>query len=1404
MTASAEGTRVSFLSGESEMARRMRDFDWTRTPLGHPDQWPQSLRSAVSILLPSKAQIALFWGPDLITLYNDAYRPVFGAKHPGALGLPVREAWSEIWETGLRELFEGVLATGEAFWATDHPFFLARYGYSEETFFDVSYDPVRDESGQVGGVFCIVSETTGRVVGERRLRTLRELSSQTTEGARSVGQACRTAAHTLAGNRHDLPFTLIYMLDAGGSSAQLAGATGIPDGSPAAPERVDLTVRDGNAAWPLAQVRETSQTEIVADLGQRFGALPGGVWPESPHTAVVLPISKGGQDRLAGFLVTGISPRRPLDDAYRGFLEVLATQCATAFANARAYEDERSRAEALAEIDRAKTVFFSNVSHEFRTPLTLMLGPAEEMLAGATGEVSPLQRELLESVRGNALRLQKLVNTLLDFARMEAGRIDASYEASDLSAHTRALAGAFASAIERAGLTLTVECPPLDEPVWVDRDMWEKIVLNLLSNAFKFTFTGGVHVSLRSQDGGVALRVRDTGVGIPPGELASVFQRFHRVPGVRARTHEGSGIGLALVRELAKMHGGSVEVESAVGAGSMFTVRIPAGTAHLPKERLAAARVLSSTAVGSAPFVSEALRWLPDASGLDDALALADADPASAATVAPKAGRILLVDDNADMRQYVGRLLSQRYDVETAADGAAALAAAHARLPDLVLADVMMPGLDGFALLRALRADVRTQAIPLVLLSARAGEEARVEGMQAGADDYLVKPFSARELLARVEGLLRLKRVRETMQATVRASEQRLAGILRQATVGVAQTDPSGSLVYVNERFAQMVGRPREELLRLRMEDITHADDLPRHRELYRRMQETGEDFVIEKRYLRPDGSAVWVQNSVYALQSPTGDPEITVEVSLDITARREAESALRESEARFRNMADNAPVMIWVTDPSGACTYLNRQWSEFTGQPDGMGLGHGWIQAVHPADREETEKAFTAANRRRVPCQLEYRLRRADGEYRWTFDSGTPRFGPAGQFLGFIGSVLDIHDRRQIEERQRQSTKMEAIGRLAGGLAHDFNNQLHALAGFADFVGRDAGLSGRSRHDLLEVKKATERMASLTRQLLAFSRQQVLMPETLDLNDAVRDAQTLLQRLLGSDIEMAARLAPEPVWVRVDRGQLLQVLMNLAINARDAMPNGGELTLETAQREVRAGTLDDVAGIPVAAGQYATLVVMDHGTGIPPEYLPHLFEPFFTTKEVGKGTGLGLATVHGIVTQSQGYIWAQNAPLGGATFTVLLPLAEEPRPVVPGSGPPRGAAPRPVRILVVDDEDAVRDVLVRTLEAEGYEVLQARDGKEALEQLERGRRPVDALLCDVVMPVMGGRELGKHLAHTRPHLPVVWMSGYPRDAAFSEALLDDDQPFLQKPIPGDLLLETVRRALEGRVATAG
>jgi len=702
-------SELTFLAGGGEMGARMRAFDWSHTPLGRPEIWLQSLRSTVSLLLPSKAQIALFWGPEFIVLYNDAYRPVFGAKHPFALGQPGRQAWSEIWDTqvGLHALLANVVTTGEAFWARDLLFVLERHGFAEDTYFDVSYDPVRVESGTVGGVFCIVTETTERVVGERRLALLRDLAARNAT-ARTEREAFVLAMDTFDA-KQDVAFALAYL-----------------DG-------------ELQATTPSAE--------------QRLAATP----PDLIKTLSLPSSSPGGR---VGCLVIGINPRRPFDDGYRSFLDLVAVQVATALTNARAYDAERQRAEALAAIDRAKTAFFSNVSHEFRTPLTLLVGPLEDELTDP--DAPPVvRRERLETAHRNALRLLRLVNTLLDFSRIEAGRIDASYEPTDLAALTADLASAFRSAIEKASLTLVVDCPPLPQPVYVDRDMWEKIVLNLLSNAFKFTFEGEIRVELRSADDHVELRVTDTGIGIPEVDLGRIFERFHRVRRARARTHEGTGIGLALVQELVRLHGGTVTVASDEGRGATFTVSIRMGFAHLPADRISADRQLIPTAVGSMPYVEEALRWLPGA----DRRAVPFGERLGPAFSQSNSGseapaRVLIADDNADMRDYLARILGQHYSIDVVADGGTALDRIREHAPDLVLTDVMMPTLDGFGLLAAVRSDENIRSIPIILLSARAGEEARIEGLHAGADEYLMKPFSARELLASVGLQLKLHRVR--------------------------------------------------------------------------------------------------------------------------------------------------------------------------------------------------------------------------------------------------------------------------------------------------------------------------------------------------------------------------------------------------------------------------------------------------------------------------------------------------------------------------------------------------------------------------------------------------------------------------------------------------------------------
>jgi signal transduction histidine kinase/DNA-binding response OmpR family regulator/anti-sigma regulatory factor (Ser/Thr protein kinase) len=734
------GLRTAFERG-GEMGARMLAFDWAGTPLGEPSSWPAALINAVATMLASRAQIVIFWGSEHCALYNDAYIPTMGGKHPGHLGRPGREMWAETWSL-LQELFDGVAARDESFFAVDHLFMLERYGFLEETYFDVSYDPIRLDDGTVGGVFCIVSDTTRRVLADRRVRTLSALGSRLADAPDQAALGTQVA-RVLGENDADVPFAALYLDDpAAGGVLTLAGSCGLPP----------------DACWPLSPA--ALQTVDAVMRSDRPGTLPVADAAHPPPSsaaaeALVLPVGVGTSG--VGALVVGVSRFLAMDRGYRDFLEVATAQISRAVANLRAYEQERRRAAELAVLDTAKTNFFSNVSHEFRTPLTLILGPLEDLLAAP--DLAPEQRERLLPMQRNGLRLLKLVNTVLDFSRLESGRLHAAYRPTDLADYTARLAGTFRATAERAGLRLDVDCPPLSAPVHVDREMWEKIVFNLLSNAVKFTPAGGITVRLRERSGAAVLEVSDTGVGVAADEQRLLFDRFHRVTGAWSRSHEGTGIGLALVRELAELHGGTASAQSEPRHGSTFTVRVPLGTVHLAPDRIIDD---GSTAVPDEQgrlYVEEAHWWL--------------GDPAPAAAVPgevreARRGRVLLADDNADLRDHVARLLRPYWDVTAVVDGREALDRALAEQFDLVLTDVMMPRLDGFGLIRALRADGRTRDVPIVVLSARAGEEASVEGLAAGADDYLVKPFSARDLTARVRANLELGQLRRQIISRLR------------------------------------------------------------------------------------------------------------------------------------------------------------------------------------------------------------------------------------------------------------------------------------------------------------------------------------------------------------------------------------------------------------------------------------------------------------------------------------------------------------------------------------------------------------------------------------------------------------------------------------------------------------
>jgi signal transduction histidine kinase len=764
-----------------EMAARVREFDWSSTALGPFENWPVKWRNASELILDSGFPAALALGPELLYLYNDAFIPLAGPeRHPSALGRPVKDVWREIWPY-LDLRFQEVLATGRPTLETDVLMLLKRSGYLEETYMRLSFAALRDDGGAPSGIFCTATENTELVITKRQTDCLRRLATRCA-AADSPEEACHIAAAVLDEGGRDVPFALLYLLNRERGGLEMAASAGL-DSIPEGLSRVVPldAVRDPWRLTAAVQRGEPSFIEEVAQLVRPVLRRPDPL----PQRAITIPVLSGGPESPFALLVAGLNPMRPTEES-RQFHQDTVAHLESAIRSARMKQLAEERARGLAALDRAKTVFFSNVSHELRTPLTLLIEPLRQVLEHA--RLEPEERQLLETAQQAVRRLHKLINSLLEFSRVEAGRADPHYQPTDLALLTTDLAGMFRSVFECANVALIVDCPATPEPAYVDPEMWAKIVHNLLSNALKFTLEGQVIVRLRTLDDQFDLEVMDTGCGIAEKDLPRIFQRFAMVRAPRARTVEGTGIGLSLAQELTKLHGGIIEVRSDPGAGARFTVRIPRGFAHLPQDRVNTGRTPPPLQTNAEPFLNEALGWLDG--NADPRPSTVNAAPAAVGTGSPGTPetivrdgslrdaalreRVLVVDDNAPMRQYLSRLLKDRWHVETEADGAAALEHARAHPPDVVVADVMMPRMDGIELLRALRSEPPLADIPVLILSARAGEEASVEGLRAGANDYLVKPFSQRELVARIEVMLAQGRQRAAERLARTQAEQNL------------------------------------------------------------------------------------------------------------------------------------------------------------------------------------------------------------------------------------------------------------------------------------------------------------------------------------------------------------------------------------------------------------------------------------------------------------------------------------------------------------------------------------------------------------------------------------------------------------------------------------------------------
>jgi signal transduction histidine kinase len=1310
--AMVSGSGVDLLTGSGEVRALMRARDWDGTPLGSTARWPSTLRAVVGVMLTSRFAMWMAWGPELTFLCNDAYLPTVGVKRDWVIGSRSDKVWAEIWpDIGPR--IAHVLSTGEATWDEALLLYLERRGFAEETYHTFSYSPLADDAGRNAGMLCVVAEVTEKVIGERQLATLRDLGSRLA-AASTRAEVTASVEVCLAEEPRDLPFALAYLVESGGKEAALTAAHGLKRNAIAAPPVVTLDGRD--LFWPLDAA--ATGPALVSVPREAVANLRLDHWQQPPNQALIAPIVSAQGGSPLGFLVAGLNPHRAANADYRGFVELLAGQVSAAIVRADDFERARARVEALAEIDRAKTAFFSNVSHEFRTPLTLMLGPLEDALAEAGG-LPEDQRQRLDVAHRNALRLLRLVNSLLDFSRIESGRVEASYRPTDLAALTADLAASFRSATDKVGLGLIVDTPPLSEPVYVDRDMWEKVVLNLLSNAFKFTFHGEIAVELREAQGQARLTVRDTGTGIAQTELPKLFDRFHRVEKARGRSFEGSGIGLALVQELVKLHGGQISVASELDRGSAFTVSIPLGSSHLPAERVDVDLGDAPIQVRAQSYVEEALRWLPGEAGeaLLDAGAAQFIPRESMGVPVPlsdSGAHILLADDNADLRSYIARLLAERgYEVTPAADGEAALDAIRRRRPNLVVTDVMMPRLDGFGLLRAIREDPALRDLPVIVLSARAGEEAKVEGFEAGADDYLAKPFSARELLARVAANIALARLRREATEAVRSSEalareqaERVQLALDAgAIIGTWVWDIPNDRLIADERFARSFNLSPEECraglpLAKVMESI-HEEDQPGVARSIADALQSGGAYRCEYRVRQQDGGYRWVEANGRVDLGPDGAPIRFPGILINVDHRRAIETALREMN-------------------------------------------------------EDLERRVQSA----------------------------------------------IAERESVEEALRQAVKMEALGQLTGGIAHDFNNLLTIVIGNVDMARRALANSEVSRagRAIENAQKGAERAATLTQRLLAFSRRQPLAPKPIDVDRLVAGMGDLLHRALGEIVELET-VSTAGLWkVEADPNQLEATILNLAVNARDAMPEGGKLTIETAN--VRLDEPYAAAHAEVAPGSYVLLAVTDTGHGMSREVLSKALDPFFTTKGIGRGTGLGLSMAYGFVKQSGGHLKIYSEEGHGTTVKIYLPrLLHVDEAVDEGESAPVDRIKRDRSILVVEDDDDVRAYTVEILRELGYRVLEAHDGPSALRLIERQDRLIDLMFTDIVMPGMSGRELADRARAMQPELKIIYTSGYTRNAIVHGGRLDAGVEVIAKPFTYQALAQRVADVLEaGRI----
>ncbi|RIB01815.1 hypothetical protein C2G38_948383 [Gigaspora rosea] len=1345
-------------SDEIPVNELVYSFDWSKTPLGPMSSWAPSLKSTVDLCLHSVFPIAVYCGPELILIYNQMYRPILKTKHPNAMGLPAKEAWSEIYDDDLGPKFQEVMTTGQGLFRDDNLMLIHREGYIEECYFSYTLSPIFEADGSVNGVFNAVQETTQRILATRRLKTLGELGNRT-PGAKTVESSCHMVASTLRDNDEDIPFAIIYLIESDESDNKIRiarlvsttfdqdletieGSDGVdeyvftkgrskrvlPDYLSDIQDNITITIEDNNNNNNNNNMELSISSDVQATSSHDTSFHIQHVVRTGEHAiitlsngckAILLPVATStGKNVLTSVMICGINPRRALDREYMGFLQLVVGHVSSSMTHGKSREEERKQAEMLADLNRQKINFFQNISHEFRTPLTLMLSPLEEAISMCSPD-SPILPNL-QLINRNARRLLKLVNTLLQFSRMEAGRLEARFQKTDIAKITLELASCFESMARSLQLDYIIDIQnqkefdeKLEREVFIDHDMYEKIVFNLCSNAFKHTWTGNVTVRLYPSHNDdqevVILEIADTGVGIPQDHIPNLFQRFHRVESSQSRSHEGTGIGLALVKELVNRHGGDITVISEVKKGTTFRIYIPTGCEHLPPKQVHFpsddddktalshdAQLFNSREL----YLEESHQWIQtkqrpdyddndpdvvmqgegdkDAMDIDDdfeadlgkrmSMSSIDDDKSkkyqfpfddiSVGFNDSKKYRVLIVDDNTDMRNYLSGLLKKEFDIYCACDGRDALRTLkmNPTLPDLVLSDIMMPNMNGYQLLSAIRNDPVLQLIPVILLSAKAGEEASIQGLEKGADDYLTKPFSARDLIARVRVNIRLSYLRQQLLL-----QQRRQSETKQLLFSISNKIRSG--LSLDKTLTTAV----EEILRILPSDrvfilASENQNFSNHEIMAYAAADPNEQNMKGLKFEYTYGGDVQAE----AEASTTASSE-SIKPLLDHIIKDSLDYS-RETDVtvhmNFSSLVANKPVsLISIPIRENSITW-------------------GWLVANRPPNTQwlNSEKTFL----QQITNQISLAITHAK-----------------------------LMEEKLKREAQIEAAKAanEAKSRILANTSHELRTPLGAIIGVLSAF-EDTPLTEDQKDMVHIMTRASDVVLSVVNDILDAAKLEAqkitLVNRTFDLFDFMEKTIELFGENAGNkQIELILCCDPDslPKYVKSDPERLQQVLINLLSNSLKFTDNG-EVVLKVSLEEIEEES--NSSSDESAKKGRLCVEVIDSGIGIDPAFIKSIWESFsqgdqsMTRRQ--DGTGLGLSICKHLVTINGGLIDVESEVKKGSRFWFTwnierLSLSAVPITTMSQPSDFSHSSGRSKRVLIVDYSFLSRQTLVKLIE---------------------------------------------------------------------------------------------------------